>query len=445
MRLICFLISIVSPLCLFSQTAIDSLQTIPSQKKLEIEYCFGADRLFPVDEKKIYLPKTIRESRTSNSVYNLDYTEFTDIPQFHASVFTGVMTTMNFGEDYKLNFDLFAEDRGQSFGSLRLSKVIIYPRIYGSISKKLNDKLSLHINVGDLIKFKHNYGLTMNNIDVQGITLKLDYKKFWFMYTLIGDISQHIGLNISDVYSYKVGYDSKSKNGALLSFGSSLDVLLLLNPLDSLNPASSIFSFFGKYDRDNISIYSEIGYRFTGANFDEKIGALLGFNLDPIDNGKTKVSIGFNGRYYGNAFNTQFLNKSARYRDLTNLNLHGNYIGEYLYPLVNSYRRFDQWSVYTEYQNQSLVSISTTIDLERKLFKDLFYFIDLESNLINESFRVNGFYLFYRTGIKLKLPGELNFQLYGTNKLMNLDVHYQTFYQTNVPLFGFTISRLNNL
>ena len=52
------------------------------------------------------------------------------------------------------------------------------------------------------------------------------------------------------------------------------------------------------------------------------------------------------------------------------------------------------------------------------------------------------FYNFYAIGLKQKLPAGMSFEVYATNKIMNLDAHYQTFYQLKQPVFGFSIRRL---
>jgi hypothetical protein len=178
-------------------------------------------------------------------------------------------------------------------------------------------------------------------------------------------------------------------------------------------------------------------------NFHAPLGALVGFDIASKKAEKYKWDLKFKARYFGETFNKEFYDYGLRYRmETTPMNLAGNYVGRYLYPLINTYRDFDQWSVYTEYQDSQLFSVSAIFDGERNLFRKLFFHVDFESNLIQSKKQENILYTFYKTGLKFELPAEIHFEMYVTNKLMNLDVHYQTFYQSLRPIFGFSIKRM---
>lgn len=74
--------------------------------------------------------------------------------------------------------------------------------------------------------------------------------------------------------------------------------------------------------------------------------------------------------------------------------------------------------------------------------KRIFHYIKYESLLIKPSSDELAIYNFFESGFSLKLPANSTFQLYITNKLMNLDIHYQTFYQAKTPVVGFSLHRL---
>jgi len=148
-----------------------------------------------------------------------------------------------------------------------------------------------------------------------------------------------------------------------------------------------------------------------------------------------------NARIYGENFNVNFFNGATRFRDKSNPNLFGNYQGDFLYPLINTFRPFEQWSVYTEYLNSRLSAFSIQLTGKKNVFKSIYTKVDLETNAIFSQQHSDHLYFFGEVGLGLELPGQINFEVYITNKLMNLDVHFQTFYQNKTPVLGFSIIR----
>jgi hypothetical protein len=419
----------------------DTTIKVGLKEKIKLNIIFGADRLFPKSNQNIYLPKNIQDSRLQINQLNLNFNEYTNVPQLHASVFAGLITSTEFSKGYNLHLDLIAEDLSQSHGALNLKKIIIYPRIYGIVEDSLRlfkKKFAITARLGDLINYKNNYGLTLDNIDVQGGTLRISNKNWWASYTLIGDVSLHVGLNIDDFHSYKIGR-AFIKNNKLIQLGGSLDLL------NSYNNFRKIVSAFSTVKSGNISYFTEVGYRspaITNNSSTQSIAAMIRIELNEQKTKRFKWSLNLTARYYGSQFNTDFTDHAVRYRDVNNTILNGNWLGNYLYPLINTYRPFDQWSVYTEYQNEQILSNSIIFNLERKLVNNIFCTLDYEGNYIFAEKSPNATYNFYTTGLRCKLPAEINFDFYFTNKVMNLDVQYQTFYQSIQPLLGFSLRKL---
>lgn len=442
LRFIIFCIAIpfclaLNPLFCFSQS--DSLQN----KKIEFDVVFGADRFLPTTNRNVYLPDNIRGLRKNASPYGLSFETYTDIPQFHASVFAGLLTKTAFRKGYNLFVDLIAEELGQSFGSLNLSKTIIYPRIYGTIQDKisvLDREISIYAKAGDFIQYKNNYGLTFHNVDMQGLSFELGLQKWKLSYLLVGDLSQHVGLNANDIYCYNLTYHNQLTENKSLEFGISLNQFALFR--FSNNKLVNIISLSGSFKNRDINFYTEIGHRptVTVKSLDSYLGALVGIEFQ-----KKKKSFDFKAklkaRYYGNSFNEDFYDPSLRYRQQNSF-VHGNYVGNYLYPLLNTYREFDQWSVYTEYQNERIASVSSKGSFEKSLIKKFSATLSYEGNLILSDHHNVALYTFYTIGFKYQLPLDVSLEFYGTNKLMNLDAHFQTFYQSIQPLFGYSIRRL---
>ena len=411
--------------------------------KFNFDIIFGADRFFEPRGKDIYLPGSIREQRIRAPQSGLNLEEFTDIPQFHASVFTGLLINAEMPGGYNLHVELFAEDRGQSFGSLDLGKVVIFPRIYGIVKEGFelfNRNWTAEFKIGDLIQYQNNHGLTLHNIDAQGLDARLTTGPWWIGYTLLGDVSRHVGLNIGEFFSYKFGFHHEESAVRSTILGASLD---LYNRV--LGADREHLSLFLRHKRSTHSYYTEMSiglpYDDLATGFNDRMAVLLGYEQLRKKEGTRKWLLAAKIRYYGRYFNNGFIDRSQRYRDFTDGELVGNYIGDFLYPLINSYRDFDQWSIYAEYSSKSLFSTILASEFEQKIIKKLYGKVNMESNLIYTRSSTD-FYNFYTIGLKQKLPAGMSFEVYATNKIMNLDAHYQTFYQSEQPVFGFSIRRL---
>jgi hypothetical protein len=252
------------PICLLLGWSPNSLWCQPdslSKKKINVDVVFGADRLFRTSDQRIHLPENIQFFRSFGAPFLRNATTYTDIPQFHASVFAGLLTRVDFAKGYRLNVDIISEDRGQSFGGLNLSKTIVYPRIYGTIEESFsvfNRAFIFNAKLGDLLRHQNNFGLTYHNIDVQGMETKLSSGPWWTSFSLIGDMSQHVGLNVEEAYSYKAGVNKKMKAGYSILAGTSLDQFFLLRSHGSR--LRNLLSLYGSVKRNRVSYFVELGY-----------------------------------------------------------------------------------------------------------------------------------------------------------------------------------------
>lgn len=240
---------------------------------VQVDWTFGVQRFFKPSKNEVHLPTHIKDACAKVSPWALDFDTNTDIPQYHAPVFVGVQSKVKFYEGYNLHAQLFAEDRGQSLGALKLDKVILFPRIYGTIADSLG-KVAIQATLGDLINYRHHQGLTINNIDVQGATIKATYLQWWFGFTLLGDVSQHVGLNIGEVYTYSLGYEL-ARNDCFISIAASLDYFY--ESLKINQRQYPIWNVNAKYKKNNTAFYFESALRTTVNNAAETIttGAFL--------------------------------------------------------------------------------------------------------------------------------------------------------------------------
>lgn len=274
--------------------------------RVKFDFIFGTDRYFPNDNRGIYLPDLIQEKRVNNSELRHDFKTYTDIPQLHASIFTGLLSEISLDKGYNFHFNLLAEDRGQSFGSLALNKVTLFPRIYGTINDTIklgNQKIATSIKAGDLIKYQHNHGLTVNNLDVQGITIRLSTDKLYFDYTLIADLSQHVGLNIEEFYSYKVGYQ-------IPWLKSLIDVAVSYDQYAQFKDQQNNLTVNASIDYANSKLFMESAYNLGNRN----TAALIGLEFEN-EIGRFYIKNYLSYRFYSRMFNDGFLESSVRYRD----------------------------------------------------------------------------------------------------------------------------------
>ncbi len=401
--------------------------------------------------KSIYLPsniRTLRQKGHNTSLLHLPFNQLTDVPQYHASTFVGLLTKVSIKKGYDLSFDLFSENRGASFGTLRLDKVTIYPKIYLHLVDTiniLNQKIGVEVDLNDMNKYQLNEGLGINNIDVQGEIFKLSWKNWQYQYTQIWDLSQHINLNINELFSHKISYIKRIDIDNSHKIGISYDNHLMFKVLDNEN--INKISFFIKKEIKKHQFYTEVSIRFSDTNNTITIphhntAALVGYEYK-VKQKKHTWNFKAKGRYFGNNYNSNFTgNGFPKYRNPRFNITHNNSVGDYLYPLINTYNRFDQWSVYTDYQGIRLVSIALFSNSEVQLYKNWWVMADIETNFIGAEDTDNAFYFFYKTGVVFKMPYDTRFETYITNKIMNLDIDYQSFYQSINPLFGFSVNRI---
>ncbi len=404
--------------------------------KVKFDFEIGLQRFYPNQNKLVHLPAQVKENRVKFSEGNSSFNKYSDIPQFHASIYSGLLSEIHLTKRFSLFTNLYLESRGQSFGALDVDNFVVFPIIYFVVNdtlKFLNKKIDVHIKVGDLRNYEENNGLTLNNIDVQGGQVKFAYKNWQFTYTLIGDISRHIGLNVSEFYSYtlkyKLGNDNNSSN-----IGLAINQFYFAN--DSLKTKETSINLLFNKNFKAFRWASEIGFKPDENTYGlmTRLTAHHVFLKDLSLNSITTV------RYYSFGFNTNFSDFGLRYRKNDRF-LRPNYIGEYLYPLYNSLNNFDQYSVYTEYLSDALFSLSTQIKLDKEIKKRFSVFLNYEGNCIRADESDFFFYNFFQGGLKYTLASKLTCSMFISNNIMNLDSHYQTFYQSRMPIIGFSVIR----
>ena len=388
----------------------------------------------PFDSKDIRLNKKIFRKRRINNPFGHERFA-TDSPHFHFATYTGLKFKTSFRKKYHLQTNFFIEDRGASYGNIDLQNVVSFPKI----SFLINDTLKLNghhfkinVRLGHLLEHQVDNGLRIYNVDDQAVDYQISYKNFFYRYNQIGDLSFAIGLDLEEYYNYSIGYQN---NQFKIAISRSWSEMTFSNQEESYQT----WNLFGNYFFKNKNeLFFQIGNRYVnGYDFTKNVGLLLGANFHLIKNKTFEWNIFPKIRYYSANYNRGHYNPLVILRQ-PNRNLYSNTVGRYLYPLRNYYYKFDQWAVFTEYQNENVLGLGLKSTLDWNIFRKFYIKTNFESLSIRSD---QAFYhhIFYEIDFCYSPIEGLEIGAKLTNKVFNLDAHYQTFYEMKNPVMGLHI------
>jgi len=392
-----------------------------------------------------------------------NYETVTDNPLVHGAFYARIKSETSYHKKYALNLDLVVEDRGMSYGINDLNKIVLFPIFQFSFNEKykfMHDSLHVALRVGSFINNKLRNGLKIYNVDTQGSDLTLDWKNFNFNVHEVGDLSWGTGLALEDFTDVSLGYNLKLSNTKSLNFGINYN----LNSYPTFDKIHEIYKvarygnygIFSKYTASkNANYYLQMELRNAPyINIKENGAFVIGSELNyHFQN----LSLSFNPeiRYYGWMYNYGHKVDSITFRQkntsatLSNViynDTYSNTVGRYLYPLMNFNNKFSQWAVYTDYQYQNIAGIELRTTINWQFSKKVFAKIDVESSTLMKEYKTDGkktfTYLYYTSSIVYQPIKYFNIALEITNKMMNLDKFYQTFYMCEQPLIGISIHKL---
>jgi hypothetical protein len=107
---------------------------------------------------------------------------------------------------------------------------------------------------------------------------------------------------------------------------------------------------------------------------------------------------------------------------------YNNTIGDNMYPLKYFNRPFMQWAVFTEYQWKNIWGINTQSKIIFDLIGKLKGNVDLDLNAIFAENENAFIYPFCSFGFNYDLEKDVVIKFLISNKAMNLDIHYPSFY-----------------
>ncbi len=404
----------------------------------------------------VSMPSAIKNIRQNATTLPTSFDSLTDNPLFHGATYVAIRSASTFKNKFTLNFDLYAEQRGSSYGLFNKNNTLLFPvfNIQGKDTFNFSKtSLTLDGKAGMFLNEKLDEGLTIYNIDVQGVKLTFQQGKWLTEATVYADLNQGIGLNIDDLYSVALKRKLSSNDSAEVGISFTYNKQLNRNtPLRS----NLLYNVFAHKKNLNSKIYSQLGFR-PGNDFDfrvsnsiaEKIAGLLGVECNYLKNGVEFNAIA-EARYYGAIYNEGYFDFKLRYRNPANsiFEMYANTVGNYLYPLRKLQTPFSQWAVFTEYYYSNTFSLNVrgnlNIDVRKKITAGLMYdinFIRAKDNFNGlDNFHTSSFlYPFFTASINYKLIKEVNISLLLTNQSMNLDLSYPTCYLLTHPRFGFRL------
>lgn len=436
----CFLLSILNPI--YGQ---DTNYLFKKLNKIEFEISGDGYYQNPTNTN-ILLPNSIKEIRkVDNNNFNQQWNKGTDNPLFHFAYYLSFNTKTKIHKNITLWASIITEHRGFSYGVNNVSSILLFPQVRFEYLKKfafLNDTLKIFIAEGNQLFNSLYEGLTINNLYQQGHDVNIGWRKLNLRYFQLADLNQGIGLNIDDSYDYIAsleGLNISKKHKLDLRLGYSFYPEFIAVKSNDRN----IYNIsFGLYNTKSVRFYAQTSLRPNSDslfNNAEKLASLIGMKFK-IAKKKIQVEVTIEGRFYGAGFNANFKNTNVNYRKST-IN---NSVGDFFYPLLLLDRPFSQWSAYSEYQStntyQNIGSILCQINSFYTFNNNFTINANLDFNYIISEKDDLFLYPFYNIGIGWKEG--MNCVLLGiTNKGMNLDLHYPTYYLIAEPTFSITLKR----
>ncbi len=400
----------------------------------------GAEFYYP----EWYINSLEPPSTLSSSTFLNHYTGLiTDTPLRHSSFSTTLNTLISFDDRYTLQVALTAEQRGSSYGVTSLSKFVFLPEITFLVNEEFRvgqAPMSLDFSYGNLNERRVGEGLRVYNIDWDGAIVRLGIGNFYYEYSQVFDLYYGVGLGIDEYLYNSLGYLLPEKNlDIALSVTGSESVLygsyLTVGGRGSYKPFNSL-RLFGEYD-----------YRFSRGDSLAGYGFLLGTDFEYSDE-KNDFTLRPRFRYYTEGYNSgHYFPEQTSYRDPYQAHPqffnYNSSVGTQLYPLRNYWRTLSQWAFYTEYGG-TIGGLELYLRYERELGKYFYVSSELDTILtfqIGEEYPLFLHYL-YLLELAFRPYDGIEFSMGATNKVMNLDVHYQTFYISIVPyaVFGVTMT-----
>lgn len=379
-----------------------------------------------------------------------------DSPLFHGAGYLSVAATIRPFDGFRVRGELVGEYRGSSYGVYDTRNTAVFPRITFTFDTSVTIAgvpVGLGLETGHFVNLRFGQGLVLYNIDALATSIWLEVWKLRYYYEKVGDGAYSIGLNVDDFnqdgielrdlevidgvsirarlggWAYpqieRIAYPEVApraelvRNAQLLERGYNASLALTL--------------------ADSLRLYSEIALR-SADNGDRLAGrtAFLAGTSYGVSVGGLTVRASGEYRFYGGLFNAGFSNTGVTYQEWRNDGRIG--VGRILYPLSGLDRPFSQWAVFTEYQDlKDVMGLTLRTFAKLRLFDGFIARGDLDLNWIRAERTDGQLYPFFDVGVGWEPFENTSIVLSLTNRGMNLDRDYPTFYLYDTPLPSATI------
>jgi hypothetical protein len=350
----------------------------------------------------------------------------TDNPLFHGAMYNDLALRVAAGQSIALDLHLIAEHRGQSYGVFNTKEMIVFPRALFSIDTSItinSERIVFGGSVGDYSDMRLHEGLLWDHFDSQGSRWHVGWRYVSLTYNKIADASYGIGLNIGDADDFILAVQG-------IPVYPGLDASASIGPtvFSGVRGSSMFRSDFGN-EAWNYALALDYGAiaRVYGqyAVRDHVIGdggaVLVGARIR-VEHADLSLACTGEFRRYGAEFNRDFIAQNVLYRTPNNT------IGEFLYPLSLLERPFSQWAVYTEYQGLDVRAFVFQLEGHLHLWHGFGISTTLDITAVHAGDLPSFTYPFYDIGIEWSPFKGLRLLMSKTNKGMNLDKHYPTYY-----------------
>lgn len=371
-------------------------------------------------------------------------------PFMHNSSYFKLGTEIRYKNKYSITFSSFFEQRNWSEAKYNNDFIFIFPEFKLKFHDTLifiNNDLIWNIKIGDLYNNDEmEYGFRAYNIDIQGLEGNFSIRKNNFNLIYATDLAQNFGLLINEYIYASYFYKTKTTNNISIKSGISTSIMNRVINRDShllINEISlGCFTKIQMNEKLSFSINTDYIFETNNNKFDiGNSAATLKLNyIESKPNFKFEITpkIRFYGlSYFKNNYENSFYLYKYRYRHERRPYSEG----QIMYPLKNYFRPVSQFAFYSEYPDiGNLLSFELDLDLNYKIFKNLYHKLNIETiSILRNDLSSNSkkfTYFYYTSNLYLKLFKGFTVGLYVSNKQMNRDVHYMTYYQMKYPFFG---------
>ena len=428
--------------------------TIKSRFKYGLE--LGA--YYQVTNKQITLPTMVGIPREGQPIIQrnwwLNDKNATDNPFWHGAAYATLHCQYNIvGNSFYALGSLTGELRGVTYGVFNRQTLLLFPQIrvcYHDSCTIRNRKFKVEAELGNFNNISLAERLTLYNVDVQGGSLKLSYGHLGFEYfhtaILFGKIQQSHADAIQHFFTYRTNPNQETRYWKI--------AIGYCYPWDTYSelPEHGDANITAVYIDDNgLRIYGQVGRRSNALNNGTlKYAGVIGIKKEATF-GRVTLRGRAELRYYGVGYAIQNRNYlDINYRDIASSGF-PNTVGSTLYPLRNYDRPYSQASVFMEpqYRNYNIGGATMYVDAHIRLIQSLYALLNIDWNRITEwdavtvgpATSAHYVYFFYKTGLYWKTAKDIQFFIGLTNKAMNLDNTYQTFYEYKSPCLQLQITK----